>query len=78
MSEPRECPRCGSDMAWVDCESCVDGFSRHDCGEDTCCCVDPENNVTCDICDGETGWWSCFHRPCATRFAPHPDGQGVG
>ncbi len=29
------------------------GLTHHDCGEDTCCCVDPQDNVDCDICDGE-------------------------
>jgi len=38
-----------------DCWNCVDGFSHHDCGEDTCCCLNPEYNVRCDICDGK-GW----------------------
>lgn len=24
----------------------------HDCGEDCCSCLEPEPNVTCDVCDG--------------------------
>lgn len=42
---------------WVDCWNCDgSGYMYHDCGEDTCCCAEPENNVTCDVCNGEGGW----------------------
>lgn len=41
---------------WVHCESCIDGFVGHDCGEDCCPCLYPEDNVKCQICDGEGGW----------------------
>jgi hypothetical protein len=42
----RECWNCGGDL-YVD----------HDCGEDTCCCLWPEDNVKCDICNGNGGWY---------------------
>ena len=30
---------------WVDCWQCGgEGWFGHDCGEDTCCCLDPEDN----------------------------------
>ena len=55
------CKKCGSDVSWVDCENCGGtGSSHHDCGEDTCCCRYPENNVPCDWCDGEGGHYHCF------------------
>ena len=38
----KECWNCGGE-----------GFSSHDCGEDTCCCADPEPNVRCHVCNGE-------------------------
>lgn len=41
---------------WVDCWNCIEGLTGHDCGEDTCCCLHPEDNVVCDICNGEGGW----------------------
>lgn len=35
------------------CEECGgDGTTGHDCGEDTCCCLRPEENVTCLSCGG--------------------------
>lgn len=41
---------------WVDCYNCIDGYSHHDCGEDVCCCLNPKDNVICDVCDGDGGW----------------------
>ena len=41
----------------IQCWDCGgSGFSHHDCGEDTCCCLYPEDNVACDTCDGEGHW----------------------
>lgn len=37
------CPDCHGEGEW------------HDCGEDTCCCLNPEPNEYCEHCDGE-GW----------------------
>lgn len=37
-----------------DCSNCGGtGYSHHECGEDTCCCLHPEDNVICDWCDGK-------------------------
>lgn len=42
---------------WVTCEACGgDGVDGHDCGEDTYCCLRPEENRVCHICRGEGGW----------------------
>lgn len=42
---------------WTECWQCGgEGFSHHDCGEDTCCCLHPEDNVLCDICEGKGGF----------------------
>jgi len=42
---------------WIECEYCDgEGVDSHDCGEDSCCCDDPVNNVQCDICCGKGGW----------------------
>lgn len=46
------------DGNWVECDSCGgDGVAGHDCGEDTCCCMWPEDNMTCDQCEGKGGWY---------------------
>lgn len=55
------CEKCGMSLQAVDCWKCGgEGFSDHDCGEDVCCCLHPEDNVKCDICYGEGGWLACF------------------
>jgi hypothetical protein len=42
---------------WIDCWKCGgEGYTDHDCGEDCCCCLNPEPNVRCDECDGKGGW----------------------
>jgi hypothetical protein len=35
------------------CWQCMGDGGWHDCGEDCCCCLEPELNVVCDECDGE-------------------------
>jgi hypothetical protein len=40
--ESEECWNCGGT-----------GLVGHDCGEDTCMCLQPEENVTCDVCNGD-------------------------
>lgn len=45
------------ELVWHECQTCYgDGYSHHDCGEDTCCCSQPEPNVTCAACKGAGGW----------------------
>lgn len=54
------CVECGSQKFPRDCYNCGgEGVSGHDCGEDTCCCHYPEDNVTCGICKGDGGWLQC-------------------
>jgi len=56
----RSCDKCSFELDWADCWNCGgEGFSYHDCGEDCCCCLNPEDNVECDICDVNGGWWAC-------------------
>lgn len=43
---------------WVECGQCGGwGLDGHDCGEDICCCADPEDNIECENCEGEGGWY---------------------
>jgi hypothetical protein len=59
-----QCGRCGSSIAWEDCSYCGgEGYSSHDCGEDCCCCLYPEDNVVCDICEGEGVFPICISSP---------------
>ena len=46
---------------WCECWNCGgEGTSGHDCGEDCCACLYPEDNVGCDICNGKGGWYRCY------------------
>lgn len=54
------CAECGAEKEYVDCWNCGgEGLTDHDCGEDTCCCLHPRDNVSCDICDGEGIYLVC-------------------
>ena len=73
LNDGRFCERCRCcEMTWEECEACGgEGLDGHDCGEDCCCCADPEPNECCDYCLGAGGWWDCdcdehgVHRPKA-------------
>lgn len=55
-----QCARCGSSLMTEHCGQCEDGYSDHDCGDDTCCCLYPVLNVPCDLCDGRGFWNVCL------------------
>ena len=43
---------------WEDCWNCGgSGYVGHECGEDTCCCRFPEDNIICDVCNGRGGYY---------------------
>ena len=73
-----QCARCGSSMTHIECESCgEEGVRGHDCGEDCCCCLDPEENMTCDICDGEGGWLQCLSSAVFCEGNPLPGREKI-
>lgn len=57
----KTCKICGDTLEWIECWDCGgEGFGDefHDCGEDCCCCLDPEPGE-CPECHGEGGWSEC-------------------
>lgn len=72
-----QCARCGSSCAREHCWNCEDGFSDHDCGEDTCCCRYPEPNVVCGVCRGYGGWQMCLSSAEWCQANPLPGREGV-
>lgn len=56
------CEQCGCcEMVYDECEQCGgDGVYGHDCGEDCCCCLDPEDNQDCDVCGGSGYFKHCI------------------
>ena len=42
---------------WVQCWQCGgEGVTHHECLDDTCVCLEPLPNVSCDVCRGDGGW----------------------
>ena len=67
-----QCARCGSSCHYVDCWECGgEGAAGHDCGDDTCCCLHPDDNVRCDTCHGHGGWYECLSGADWCEAHPH-------
>ena len=61
MKGENDCPKCGSEMEWLECNQCEgNGYSGHDCGEDTCVCRNPQDNLLCESCQAEGGQYGCY------------------
>ncbi len=76
-----QCARCGSSCDWSECEHCGgEGVDGHECGEDCCCCADPEENIQCDICVGHGGFWECLSgvKYCLANPLPGRENQERG
>jgi len=72
-----QCARCGSSVDYQHCDSCEEGFDGHDCGEDCCACLYPEENVRCQICEGRGGWWQCLSSGEWCKANPLPGRQDM-
>jgi hypothetical protein len=58
-----QCGRCGSSILYESCKNCAgDGYFEHDCFEDSCYCLDPEDEV-CPYCEGEGYIPICLSSP---------------
>lgn len=59
------CLTCHAELQWRTCWDCGgERYTHHDCGEDCCVCLEPEDSVRCDTCHGKGGWKQC--RMCYT------------
>ena len=57
---PPTCVKCGQRKNRTSCHVCDGaGVFGHDCGEEVCCCLDPEDNDPCEECRGRGWYWSC-------------------
>jgi hypothetical protein len=73
-----QCGRCGSSIAFEECPQCCgEGYTSHDCGEDSCCCLDPEDNVPCDICHGRGTFPRCLSSVSWCEANPQPGREGI-
>lgn len=76
-----QCARCGSSCHWEECYECGgDGLDGHECGEDCCMCLYPDDNVCCDLCNGcggEGGEDVCLSSPAWCEANPLPGREHV-
>jgi hypothetical protein len=64
------CRLCGASMDLELCYLCLGVGGWHDCGEDTCCCLDGEAITdVCEVCGGEGTYPVCSALPHAERPA---------
>lgn len=63
------CPQCHAMLELESCWSCMGNGGFHNCGEDTCVCLDKETlQDVCEECDGEGAYLVCpnaKHHPSA-------------
>lgn len=71
------CARCGSSIDTERCEQCEDGFDGHDCGEDCCVCLHPEENVPCQYCGGTGIWLTCMSSAKWCKSNPLAGREGI-
>lgn len=72
------CARCGSSVDWEPCTTCGgEGVDGHYCGEDCCCCLYPDDNMPCDLCDGEGGFRVCISSPEWCQANPLPGRESI-
>lgn len=72
-----QCARCGSSIFTEDCGECEDGFDGHDCGDDCCCCLHPEENVVCQYCGGTGTHHTCLSTAEWCNANPLPGRENV-
>lgn len=54
------CEKCSNQKQPAHCWHCAGAGGFHDCGDDTCCCLDPDSFTNeCDICDGAGEYMLC-------------------
>src|SRR5438045_1896684 len=70
------CSRCGCcEVVTEECEQCAEGLDGHDCGEDSCCCEFPEENLRCEFCDGRGYFEMCLGR--CDKDGKHESARGA-
>lgn len=71
-----------TELTWWECETCGgEGYDGHDCGEDSCVCIYPEENIPCGVCAGRGGYWTCAtcnERDRDDALASPPPGESKG
>jgi hypothetical protein len=59
------CRICNTMLESESCWSCMGAGGFHNCGEDTCCCLDPEElDDVCEECEGAGASLVCPNAMC--------------
>lgn len=67
------CKRCGGSLTFETCWGCGgEGVSGHDCGEDTCVCLDQSDNMECEECGGSGTFAMCMNSDEYCEANPMP------
>lgn len=65
--DDEHCSICGCMLDLESCWCCMGEGGWHDCGEDTCCCLDKDTiDDVCEECEGEGEYLACpnaLHHP---------------
>ena len=78
MAGDCQCKRCGSSVSFEECWACGgDGVDGHDCGDDTCFCLRPEENVDCTHCHGTGHFATCLSSEAWCEANPLPGREDV-
>jgi hypothetical protein len=73
-----QCARCGSSASSEECLDCGgDGVDGHDCGDDCCCCLHPEDNMECQYCRGQGVYHVCLSSSEFCQANPLPGRENV-
>ena len=73
-----QCARCGSTLAFNHCGVCDgEGVEGHECGEDSCCCAYPEDNLPCGACGGAGVFPDCLSSAGWCASNPMPGRENV-
>ena len=56
------CPQCGKDTDWLPCSQCFGNGGRdgEDLMEEDPLWYSVDDFETCDLCEGQGGWWRCW------------------
>jgi len=64
------CNICGTETESTECWKCHGLGGFHDCGDDTCPCLDPSIDAVCDECHGEGYYPECRNSQTASHKIP--------
>lgn len=62
----KACQHCGEEMGWSECWNCG-GAGAFDVYEEDPLWYDPGDEVMCEVCKGDGGFYICTNKHCAVK-----------